>query len=37
MRGNNDWLDYLDARRSDTLTHSAKGTTWKNHKYLKNW
>lgn len=34
MRGNNDWLDYLDASRNDILEHSAKGTEWGNHKYI---
>lgn len=30
----NDWLDYLYARKTDELKHSAKGTTWGNHKYI---
>lgn len=34
MRSNNDWLDYLDARRFDVLEHSAKGTEWGKHKYI---
>lgn len=30
-----DWLRFKEARESqrDELLHSAKGTTWKNHKY----
>ena len=33
--GTNDWWDYLRARpTNDILAHSAKGTTWKDKKYI---